>query len=195
MGVLALQGAFVEHQQALAHLGVGSVQVRLPRHLDGLDGLILPGGESTTIGRLIQRWGLLEPIRSFAHSGRPLWGTCAGTILMAKEVSDGVPGQPLLGLMDMRVRRNAYGRQVDSFEAGLPVPALGGPPFRMIFIRAPVIERFGKEVEILARLEGGVPVAARQGNLMATTFHPELAADDRFHCYFVDLCNEVGTGA
>ncbi len=194
VGVLALQGDFVEHEQALARIGVEPVQVRLPQHLDALDGLILPGGESTAIGRLIQRWGLLEPIRALAQSGRPLLGTCAGTILMAKELSDGVPAQPLLGLMDMRVRRNAYGRQVDSFEADLPVPVLGERPFRMIFIRAPVIERIGKGIETLAQLEGGLPVAARQGNLIATTFHPELVEDDRVHRYFVGLCSAVRTG-
>ncbi len=194
VGVLALQGAFAEHQQALANLGVGSVQVRLPQHLGGLDGLILPGGESTTMGRLIQRWGLLEPIRSLARSGRPLWGACAGAILMAKEMSDGAPGQPLLGLMNVRVRRNAYGRQVDSFEQDLAVPVLGERPFRAIFIRAPVIEWIGKEVEVLAQGEDGLPVAARQGILVTTTFHPELAADDRFHRYFVGLCRAAGMG-
>lgn len=194
VGVLALQGAFAEHQQALAGLGVGSVQVRLPQHLDSLDGLILPGGESTTMGRLIQRWGLLEPIRSFARSGRPLWGACAGTILMATEVSDGAPNQPLLGLMNVRVRRNAYGRQVDSFEQDLVVPVLGERSFRAIFIRAPVIEWIGKEVEVLAQGEDGLPVAARQGTLVTTTFHPELVADDRFHRYFVGLCRAAGMG-
>jgi 5'-phosphate synthase pdxT subunit len=183
-GVLALQGAFVEHEQALARIGVEPVRVRLPHHLDGLDGLIIPGGESTTIGRLIRRWGLLEPIRALARSGRPLWGTCAGLILMAREVVDGVPGQPLLALMDLEVRRNAYGRQVDSFEVDLEVPALGSPPFRAVFIRAPSVQRAGAGVEVLARLEDGMAVAIRQGNLLATTFHPELADDVRFHRYF-----------
>jgi 5'-phosphate synthase pdxT subunit len=184
VGVLALQGAFVEHEQALARIGVEPVRVRLPHHLDGLDGLIMPGGESTTIGRLIRRWGLLEPIRALARSGRPLWGTCAGLILMAREVVDGAPGQPLLALMDLEVRRNAYGRQVDSFEVDLEVPALGPRPFRAVFIRAPTIERAGAGVEVLARLEDGTAVAVQQGNLLATTFHPELADDDRFHRYF-----------
>lgn len=191
-GVLALQGAFVEHEQALSGLGVEPVRVRLPRHLDGLDGLILPGGESTAIGRLIQRWGLTEPIHAFARSGRPLWGTCAGTVLMAKEVSDGLSDQPRLGLMDMRVRRNAYGRQVDSFEADLPVPLLGQEPFRAVFIRAPTIQDVGAGVAILACLEGGTPVAVQQGAMLATTFHPELVPDDRFHRYFAGLCNPVG---
>jgi 5'-phosphate synthase pdxT subunit len=189
VGVLALQGAFAEHEHALVRTGVEAARVRLPRHLDGLDGLILPGGESTAVGLLIQRWGLLEPIRDFAQSGRPVWGTCAGTILMANEVSDGVPGQPLLGLMAIRVRRNAYGRQVNSFEVALPVPLLGERLFPATFIRAPLIERVGAEVEVLARLYDGTPVAVQHGRLVATTFHPELVADDRFHRYFGGLCH------
>lgn len=202
IGVLALQGAFIEHEQILARIGVESVEVRLPRHLEGLNGLIIPGGESTTIGQVAQRWGLLEPIRAFARSGRPLWGTCAGMILMAKEVVDGVPGQPILGLMDIVVRRNAFGRQVDSFETDLQMPVLGEPVFHAVFIRAPLIERVGAGVEVLARLEPGPdPVAApgtsggegngivavRQGNLLATAFHPELTDDDRLHRYLLEI--------
>ena len=195
VGVLALQGAFIEHEKALARIGVEPVEVRLPGELEGLDGLILPGGESTTIGQMAERWGLLEPIRAFARSGWPLWGTCAGMVLMAKEVVDGVSGQPRLELMDVMVRRNAFGRQVDSFEVGLEVPALGEEPFHAVFIRAPLIERVGKDVEILARLEpalsgaegDGAVVAVRQGNLLATAFHPELTDDDRFHRYFLGL--------
>jgi len=189
IGVLALQGAFIEHENILARIGVEPVEVRLPGELEGLDGLILPGGESTTIGQMAERWGLLEPIRAFARSGRPLWGTCAGMVLMAKEVVDGVSGQPRLELMDVMVRRNAFGRQVDSFEVGLEVPALGEEPFHAVFIRAPRIERVGKEVEILARLEDGAVVAVRQGNLLATAFHPELTDDDRFHRYFLGLAS------
>lgn len=197
VGVLALQGAFIEHEKALARIGVEPVEVRLPGELEGLDGLILPGGESTTIGQVAERWGLLEPIRAFARSGRPLWGTCAGMVLMAKEVVDGVSGQPRLELMDVMVRRNAFGRQVDSFEVGLEVPALGEEPFHAVFIRAPLIERVGKDVEILARLEpalsavegDGAVVAVRQGNLLATAFHPELTDDDRFHRYFLGLAS------
>lgn len=187
VGVLALQGAFVEHKNVLTRLGVPSVEVRLPEHLENLDGLIIPGGESTTIGLLAQKWGLLEPLRAFARSGRPVWGTCAGMILLAKEVVDGVPGQPLLGLMDITVRRNAFGRQVDSFEADLLVPVLGDPPFHAVFIRAPVIERVGAEAEVLASLEDGTPVAVQQGHLLATAFHPELTGDVRFHRYFLQL--------
>jgi len=209
IGVLALQGAFIEHEKILRQLRVETTEVRLPEHLEGLDGLIIPGGESTTIGQVAQRWGLLEPIRAFAQSGRPLWGTCAGMILMAKELVDGAPGQPRLGLMDIAVRRNAFGRQVDSFEADLEVPALGEPsfgkaqdrpfdraqggpfgkaqgkPFRAVFIRAPLIERVGKGAEVLARLEDGTVVAVQQGSMLATAFHPELTGDNRFHRYFL----------
>ena len=193
IGVLALQGAFIEHEKILARIGIKPVEVRLPKHLDGLDGLIIPGGESTSIGKLAVKWHLMEPIRALAQSGRPIWGTCAGMILMAKEVVDGVPDQPLLNLMDIAVRRNAFGRQVDSFEADLTVPVLGAEPFHAVFIRAPLIERVGEEVEIIASVEGGAmgegtsPVAARQGNLLATAFHPELMEDDRFHRYFLSL--------
>jgi len=195
VGVLALQGAFIEHEKALARIGVEPVEVRLPGHLDGLDGLIIPGGESTTIGQVAERWGLLEPIRAFVQSGRPLWGTCAGMILIAREVVDGKPDQSLLGLMDIAVRRNAFGRQVNSFETDLEVPVLGerpfdsaqGKPFHAVFIRAPLIERVGRGVEILAQLEDGTVVAAQQGNLLVTAFHPELTEDDRLHRYFVGL--------
>jgi 5'-phosphate synthase pdxT subunit len=187
IGVLALQGAFIEHEQVLERIGAEPVEVRLPQHLEGLDGLIIPGGESTTIGKVAVRWGLLEPLRDFARSGRPVWGTCAGMILLAREASDGLPDQPLLGLMDVAVRRNAFGRQVDSFEADLEVPALGEPPFHAVFIRAPRIERVGEGVEVLARLEDGTVVAVRQGHLLATAFHPELTDDDRFHRYFTRL--------
>jgi len=201
VGVLALQGAFIEHEKILRRLGVEVVEVRLPAHLEGLDGLIIPGGESTTIGQVAERWGLLEPLRAFARAGRPVWGTCAGMIMLANDVLDSVPGQPLLGLMDIAVRRNAFGRQVDSFEADLDVPALGEPPFHAVFIRAPIIERVGAGVEILARVEAdpgvasesrasgedGTVVAVRQGNLLATAFHPELTEDDRFHRLFLSL--------
>jgi len=186
IGVLALQGAFIEHEQMLSRLGVEAVEVRLPEHLEEVDGLIIPGGESTTIGQIARRWGLLEPIRAFAQSGRPIWGTCAGMILMSKEAVGGRPDQILLDLMDITVRRNAFGRQVDSFEVSLEVPVLGGQ-FDAVFIRAPVIERAGTGVDVLARLENGTIVAARQGKLMVTAFHPELTDDDRFHRYFLTL--------
>jgi len=187
VGVLALQGAFIEHEKILRRLGVDATEVRLPEELAGLDGLIIPGGESTTIGKLAVKWRLLEPIRALAKAGRPVWGACAGMILMAQKVTDGVPDQPLLGLMDIAIVRNAFGRQVDSFETDLDVPVLGKIPFHAVFIRAPLIERVGAGVEVLARLEDGAVVAARQGNLLATAFHPELTEDDRFHRYFLGL--------
>lgn len=187
IGVLALQGAFVEHEKMLRRLGAEVAEVRLPEHLEGLDGLIIPGGESTTIGKVAEHWGLVGPVRAFAKSGRSVWGTCAGMILMAKEVVDGASHQPMLGLMDVVVRRNAFGRQVDSFEAHLEVAALGGETFRAVFIRAPLIERVGKGVQVLARLEDETIVAVQQENLLATAFHPELTEDDRFHRYFLSL--------
>ncbi len=187
VGVLALQGAFVEHVQALRRIGAEVVEVRLPHHLDGLDALIIPGGESTTISQVAQRWDLVDPIIAFGRSGRPFWGTCAGLIVMAKEVLDGIPGQPLLGLLDIRARRQAFGRQVDSFEADLSIPRLGEAPFHAVFIRAPSIEQVGPDVEVLARLDDGAIVAVQQGHLLATAFHPELTLDDRFHRYFLSL--------
>ena len=190
IGVLALQGAFIEHEKTLHRLGVEVSEVRLPSDLVGLDGLILPGGESTTIGKLAVKYGLIEPIRAMAAEGKPLWGTCAGMIFMAK---DAQREQPLLGLMDVTVKRNAFGRQVDSFETELEVPALFTPEnrrlFHAIFIRAPLIETVGPGVEVLARLADGTIVAARQKNWLATSFHPELSNDDRFHRYFIRMTN------
>jgi 5'-phosphate synthase pdxT subunit len=189
IGVLALQGAFREHLEMLAGLGVEGRRVRRPQELPGLDGLIIPGGESTTIGKLAADWGLLPPLAGLVSSGAPVWGTCAGMILLAKDIGR---EQPLVGAMDLVVARNAFGRQVDSFEVDLPVPALAAvdgdnAPFRAIFIRAPLIERTGPGVEVLARLEDGAIVAARQGNLLATAFHPELTGDSRFHRYFLAM--------
>jgi 5'-phosphate synthase pdxT subunit len=188
IGVLALQGDFAEHEQALNRLGAETQQVRLPKDLEGLDGLIIPGGESTTIGKLAEQYGLVEPLREMARSGKPVWGTCAGMIFLSK---DATRSQPLLGLMDVKVRRNAFGRQVDSFETDLDVKGIDGTrPFHAIFIRAPLIESVGEGVDVLARVERqGDPaiVAARQGNLLATSFHPELSADDRMHRYFLKL--------
>ncbi|TET49175.1 MAG: pyridoxal 5'-phosphate synthase glutaminase subunit PdxT [Anaerolineales bacterium] len=187
IGVLALQGAFLEHAKALARVGAEAVEVRLPQELDGIDGLIIPGGESTTIGQIAGRWGLMDPIRDLAGSGRPIWGTCAGMILMATKIVDNSRAQPLLGLIDVAVRRNAFGRQVDSFEAELSVPVLGDDPFHGVFIRAPLVESVGKKAEVLCQLDEGTTVAVRQGNLLATAFHPELSNDDRFHEFFVGL--------
>jgi pyridoxal 5'-phosphate synthase pdxT subunit len=184
VGVLALQGDFREHLEALRAAGAEARAVRRPADLAGLDALIIPGGESTTIRRLLAAYELGEPIRTRAAAGFPVYGTCAGCILLAHEV-DGATVPPL-DLMDIGVTRNAYGRQVDSFEADLPVPALGDEPLRAVFIRAPRIDRVGPEVEVLARLEDESVVAARQGNLVVTTFHPELTGDSRFHRYFLE---------
>lgn len=184
IGVLALQGDFREHRQVLERLGVAAPEVRLPEDLEGVDGLIIPGGESTTIVRLMRTSHLLEPLRKLAGDGFPLWGTCAGMILLAKQLDDtGIPG---LEVMDIAVRRNAFGRQVDSFEADLQIAALGDPLYRAVFIRAPIIENVGTGVEVLARLPDGTPVAARQERLLATAFHPELTPDDRFHRFFLE---------
>lgn len=183
IGVLALQGAFIEHAKILRELGADVVEVRLPEHLYDLDGLIIPGGESTTIGKLATEYGLIEPLRQFAAT-KPTWGTCAGLIFLAKDI--GIDRQPVLGVMDIQVNRNAFGRQVDSFEVDLPVSVLGDVPFRALFIRAPVILSVQPNVEVLAQLADGRIVAARQGHLLGTAFHPELTGDVRFHRYFLD---------
>jgi 5'-phosphate synthase pdxT subunit len=179
IGVLAVQGAFSEHMATLGAIGVEGIEVRLPSDLEGVSGLILPGGESTAQRRLIDRWGLREPILDLARSGAPLFGTCAGMILLASEISDGDP--TAFGLLDVAVRRNAFGRQLDSFETDLRVPVLGDQPVHAVFIRAPVIERAGPGVDILARLDDGRIVAVRERNVLATAFHPELAGETRFH--------------
>jgi 5'-phosphate synthase pdxT subunit len=187
IGVLALQGDFAEHQVMLERLGVEVAQVRLPDHLAGLDGLIIPGGESTTIGKLSVDFGLIEPLQQFGRQ-HAIWGTCAGAIFLSK---DARRNQPLLGLMDITVERNAFGRQVDSFEVDMNIPAIQSKgseaPYHAVFIRAPLIESVGKGVEVLAALEDGRIVAARQGHLLATSFHPELTHDDRFHRYFLEM--------
>ncbi|HLH21482.1 MAG TPA: pyridoxal 5'-phosphate synthase glutaminase subunit PdxT [Chloroflexota bacterium] len=184
VGVLALQGDFREHLAALGAAGAAARAVRRPEQLAGLDGLVIPGGESTTIRRLLAAYELAEPLRERMATGFPVYGTCAGCILLAREV-DGAPAPPL-GLMDIGVTRNAYGRQVDSFEMDLSVPVLGAPPLRAVFIRAPRIDWVGPAVDALARLEDGTVVAAREGNLLVTTFHPELTGDARFHRYFLE---------
>jgi pyridoxal 5'-phosphate synthase pdxT subunit len=195
-GVLALQGAFIEHIQMLEKLGVTAVPVRLPADLEGLDGLIIPGGESTTIGKLAVQYQLVEPLRQFALA-RPVWGTCAGMIFMAKDIGMASSGhdQPLLGVMDIVVERNAFGRQVDSFEVGLDVPALAngaGParPFPAVFIRAPRLVAANGKAEVLATLADGTAVAAQEGHWLVTSFHPELTDDARFHRYFLDLAKQ-----
>ena len=185
IGVLAMQGAFAEHIAVLHRLEVEAVPVRLPRELQGLDGLIIPGGESTSISRLMLDYNLMSAIENLARNGLPIFGTCAGMILLAEKIPD-FHTQPL-GVMALTVRRNAFGRQKDSFEAELSIPALGENPVPGVFIRAPVIEQANSEVEILARLDGGTSVAARQGKLLVSVFHPELTDDLRFHQYFLDI--------
>jgi 5'-phosphate synthase pdxT subunit len=185
IGVLASQGAFIEHIATLKKLDIEALPVRLPSELKGVDGLILPGGESTTISKLMNAYDLMQKIATLAREGMPLFGTCAGMIMMAKKISGNTAMS--LGLMDITVKRNAFGRQVDSFETDLKIPALGKAPFHAVFIRAPVIESYEKEVEVLARLDDNRIVAARQGKLLATAFHPELTNDLRFHQYFLDI--------
>jgi 5'-phosphate synthase pdxT subunit len=185
IGVLASQGAFAEHILALQKLDTEAVPVRLPGELKGVDGLIIPGGESTTISRLLLAYDLMNEIASMARGGITVFGTCAGMILMAKHISGN--GAPSLGLMNIRVKRNAFGRQVDSFETELAIPVLGKKPFPAVFIRAPVIEHCDDGVEVLARLADDTVVAARQDKLLVTAFHPELTDDLRFHRYFLDI--------
>jgi pyridoxal 5'-phosphate synthase pdxT subunit len=184
IGVLALQGDFREHREVLERMGVAAPEVRVPQELEGLDGLIIPGGESTTIVRLMRTSHLLEPLKRLASNGFPMWGTCAGMILLAQRL-DGT-GIPALQAMDITVRRNAFGRQVDSFETDLAIAGLNGGAYHAVFIRAPIIEAAGPGVEVLARLDNGTIVAARQGRLLATAFHPELTPDLRVHRYFAE---------
>ena len=198
IGVLRVQGAFAEHEALLRQLGVEVVPVRLPEQVPGLAGLVLPGGESTTMRKLIDRWGLRPPILELAAQGAPILGPCAGLILLARHIVDG--DEPVLPLLDVSVKRNAFGRQLDSFEADLSVPVLGDKPVHAIFIRAPLVERVGDEVDVLARLVDGRVVAVRQRNVMATSFHPELARETRFHrllttmaAAYLEPAEDVGT--
>ena len=198
IGILALQGDFAEHEAMLRSLGVSTRQVRSAADLRGLDGLIIPGGESTTFCRLMSDFNLYGPLQAFLASGTPVWGTCAGMIVLARHASD--LDFPTLQALDIEVLRNAYGRQVDSFEADLDVSALGGEPFHAVFIRAPVVASVGPGVHVLARTrdersDRDVPVAVRQGALLATSFHPELTVDSRFHRYFVDMVKSSGKTA
>jgi 5'-phosphate synthase pdxT subunit len=190
IGVLALQGDFAEHIVMLKRIGAQGVEVRLPKQLDGLNGLIIPGGESTTIGKLADDFGLMEPLREFGKS-HAIWGTCAGAIFLSKDVSR---HQPLLGLMDIKVARNAFGRQVDSFEADLEIAELKQAsntthPYHAVFIRAPIIEEVRGKAKVLSALEDGRIVAALEGRLLATSFHPELTNDTRFHEFFLSLAS------
>lgn len=191
VGVLALQGDFEAHLKMLAELGVEGKAVRLPKHLYDLDGIIIPGGESTTIGKLMVLYGLDEPLRQKIREGFPVWGTCAGLILLARETDNALAGQPLLASMHICVRRNAFGSQRESFETDLSVPVLGEAPFHAFFIRGPAIVSVGPEVEVLATLDDGTIVAVREGALLGTAFHPEVAGDPRFHQYFLRIVQSV----
>jgi pyridoxal 5'-phosphate synthase pdxT subunit len=188
IGVLALQGAFAEHVSTLRSIGVEAVEVRLPDQLATIDGLIIPGGESTTMRRLIDRWGLRAPILDLAERGVPVFGTCAGMIVLARDIAGDEP--PVLPLLDVTVERNAFGRQLDSFETEVDVPLLGTQPVHAVFIRAPVIERVGPDVDVIARLDDGRIVAVRQRNVIATSFHPELAGETRFHRLLATMASE-----
>ena len=185
VGVLGLQGDFAEHLHTLRGIGAEAFDVRRPEQLDEVDALIIPGGESTTIGKLAERYGFIPKLRERIADGMPVWGTCAGAIFIAKDV----PGHPhpILSAMDISVERNAFGRQQDSFEADLQVRDIGGAPYHAVFIRAPKITKTGTDVETIAALDDGTVVAARQGNLLATSFHPELTHDERFHRLFLTL--------
>ena len=190
IGVLALQGDFAEHVSMLKRIGVEAVEVRLPEQLNGLDGLIIPGGESTTIGKLAVAYNLMEPLREFGKS-HAVWGTCAGAIFLSRDIGR---DQPLLELMDIKVQRNAFGRQVDSFETDLEIDELFKTtgtehPYHAVFIRAPIIESVGGKARVLCALADGRIVAAQQGHLLATSFHPELTSDTRFHEYFISLAS------
>jgi 5'-phosphate synthase pdxT subunit len=184
IGVLALQGAFIEHEKMLHSLGVETSEVRMPEQLESLDGLIIPGGESTVIGKLATEYQLIEPLRQFAQS-KPTWGTCAGMIFLAHDI--GIDRQPILGVMNIKVNRNAFGRQIDSFEADLQIKPLGEPPFHAFFIRAPLVTEVGEGVDVLAQLDDERIVAVQQGHLLATAFHPELTGDSRLHEHFIRL--------
>jgi len=186
VGVLALQGAFREHKRALERLGAQVTEVRLPHHLEGLSGVVIPGGESTTVAKLMKSYGLDTALVDFHRAGGALWGTCAGAIAISSEIT-GHPEQPRLGLLEMEVARNAYGRQVASFETDVAVEGLESP-FRALFIRAPRIVQVGEGVDVLARY-GGDPIMVEKGRLMATVFHPELSGDDRVHAHFLELAS------
>lgn len=185
IGILALQGDFIEHSDIIDKLGAFPIPVRQPEQLDGLDGLIIPGGESTTILKLMHHYSLFQPIKEFAHSGLPVMGTCAGMVLLAKKVIN--PDMNTLSLMDIDVRRNAFGRQVDSFEAGVSISLLGDKPFPAVFIRAPLIENTGPDIGIIGMLPDSKIVAVRQSNILALSFHPELSNDTRIHRYFLEI--------
>lgn len=187
VGILALQGDFREHAEVLQKIGVETVLIKLPEHLKLVDRLIIPGGESTTVGKLLSIYDLLKPIRKRVKKGMPIWGTCAGAILIAKHVSNGLANQNSLGLMNITARRNAFGSQLDSFETSLKIKQIGTVPLNVVFIRAPILELPGDNVEILAKIDNKKIVAAKQDKMIVTCFHPELTNDTRFHEYFLNL--------
>lgn len=187
VGVLALQGAFREHAAAVARLGAEAREVRQLKDMSGIDAMIIPGGESTTMGKLLVEWGMLDPLRERIEKGMPVYGSCAGLILLCREIENS--DQPRLGVLDATVRRNAFGRQVDSFETDLEMPELGPMPFQAVFIRAPVLIGVGPKVRVLAKVKGQA-VAVRQDNVLATSFHPELTPDVRLHRYFLEMCKK-----
>ena len=197
IGILALQGDFREHALAVERLGAESRLVRLPRDLEGVDALILPGGESTVMGKLMVAYDVVEPLRKLLAQGIPTWGTCAGMILLSRETDNALAGQPLLASMNMRTRRNAFGAQRESFETMLDVPAIGSEPYHAVFIRGPVVEQVGEGVEVLARIAAAEPniVAVRQNLLLATAFHPEVTGDLRFHEYFLGMVQRARVAA
>jgi len=188
VGVLALQGTFIEHISILRQLGVEAPPIRLPHELDTLDGLVIPGGESTTMLRLMESFGLIQPMREMARDGLAIWGTCAGMVLLAKNISN--YEMKTLGLMDMKIRRNAFGSQIDSFEVDLEIPAVGEEPFHAVFIRAPVVKEAEPSVKVLSRLPDSTIVAAKQNQLLACAFHPEFTGDLRFHSYFLSMVSQ-----
>lgn len=185
VGVLALQGDFREHLAVLRGLGADAVPVRRPEELATVEGLVIPGGESSVMDKLSRAFGLAEPLRAAIAGGLPVYGTCAGLIMLADTIVDGIAGQQSLGGLDVAVRRNAFGSQVDSFETDLDIPAIGGEPMHAVFIRAPIVERVGERATALARVADGRVVAVEQGNLLGTSFHPEITGDTRFHAYFL----------
>jgi len=187
VGILALQGDFREHLETLQKIGVESLLIKLPEHLKLVDRLIIPGGESTTIGKLLTLYNLIEPIQKRVNEGMPIWGTCAGAILMAKHISDGLPNQNSLRLMEITAKRNAFGSQLDSFETDLKIKQIGIAPLHVVFIRAPILKLPGNNVEILSMLDNKYIVAVRQNKMIATCFHPDLTNDTRFHKYFLSL--------
>ncbi len=189
IAVLAMQGDFAEHIRALKQLGADAVEARSPADIDSADGVVIPGGESTTITKLMKEYGLWDSVKQAHAKGKAIWGTCAGMIISSRNIVGQDKPQETLGLIDIDTQRNAYGRQLDSFEENIHSPAIKGGPFHAVFIRAPILKRMGSKVEVVAKSADGSPIAVREGNVLATSFHPELTDDTRFHAYFLSLIN------